>query len=175
MDTNFKRSVNRAISLMGTPADYKNYIPIKIKPSKGGCCCFHCWPHTWNSVNKYIYPFGPLEDEGDVLLSKNDAKYVLECHESGPEIILYIGLGTAAILFAKSIVELITVLLKALQKEERKCPGNLKIIRRRQIKGQIEEEEIMEINIPLSKDTIEKLNDNVKNAIINTDIWPDAR
>lgn len=162
MDNNLQKSINRAIKLLGTPPDYENYIALKIKPIQGECCCFHCWPKTWSIINEYIAPFGPLEDEGDVLISKSNEKYVLECHESGPEIILY---GVISGLIVESVVGLITTFLKNLQNENRKRPGSLKIMRRRQIKGQIEEEEIIEVDLPLSKDTIKKLNDNVRKAI----------
>ncbi|VVB96325.1 Uncharacterised protein [uncultured archaeon] len=165
MSLNLKRSIDRAIDLMNTSADYEDYISIKIKPAEGGCCCFHCWPETWITVNKYIYPCGPIKDEGDVLIDKNNVKFVLECHESGPEIIVYLGLGTASIVLAKSVIDLITTLLKTRQNEVRNRSGKFKIIRRSQIKGQVEEEEIMELDLPLSEDIIKKLNDNIQNAI----------
>jgi hypothetical protein len=166
MDNDFQKSINRAMKLMGTPSDYENYVVIKIKPVRGGCCCFHCWPKTWSVVNKYIAPFGPLEDEGDVLINKDQEKYVLECHESGPEIILYgIISGIIAGLVVESVVGLVTTFLESLQNEDRKRPGALRILRRRQIKGQTEEEEIMEIDLPLSKDVIKKLNDNIRKVI----------
>ncbi|SNQ59283.1 hypothetical protein [Candidatus Methanoperedens nitratireducens] len=40
-----------------------------------------------------------------------------------------------------------------------------KIIRRFQTKGQVEEVESMELDLPLSEDIIKKLNDNIRNAI----------
>lgn len=166
MNDNLQKSVDRAIGLMGTPPGYEDYIVIKIKPVQGGCCCFHCWPKTWSAINEYIAPFGPLEDEGDVLIVRNNEKYVLECHESGPEIILYgVISGVISGLIVESVVGLITTFLKNLQNEDRKRPGSLKIIRHRQIKGQIEEDEIMQVDLPLSKDVVKKLNDNIKKTI----------
>jgi hypothetical protein len=159
---NLQKSIDRAIKLMGTPSDYENYIVIKIKPVQGGCCCFHCWPKTWSIINEYIAPYGPLEDEGDVLISKNNEKYVLECHESGPEIILY---GVISGLIVESVVELIMTFLKNLQNEDRKRPGSLKIMRHRKIEGQMQEEEIMEVYLPLSKAVIKKLNDSIRKSI----------
>ena len=154
-----EKSIDRAISLLGTPSGYEKYESIKIQPVKGGCCCFHCWPGTWKAFNEHILPFGPLEDEGDVLIKKGDEKFVLECHESGPEIVYYIGLGTASILLIKSVIELIVALLKYLEKDKAKTLGSLKIIRRRIIKGKANEEQVIEINLPLSELTIKKLND----------------
>jgi hypothetical protein len=159
-----KKSIDRAVLLLGTSAEYEKYESIKIKPSQGGCCCFHCWPRTWESVNEHISPCGPLCDEGDVLIENDSDKYVLECHESGPEIILYLGLGTASILLIKSIVELITVFLKTLEKDK-KTVGDLKIIRRRLIKGKTNEEVIMEINLPLPKAMAKELNSKLEKLL----------
>jgi hypothetical protein len=164
MNLGLKYSIDRAVSLLKTPHDYENYISIKIRPVERGCCCFHCWPRTWDSINDYISPCGPLLDEGDVLIDKNNEKFVLECHESGPEIIVYLGVTTASLLLIKSVIDLITTLLKALQNERRNPPGAFEIIRRRQIDGKIDEEEIMKITLPLDEDTINELNDNIKNA-----------
>lgn len=165
MSTNLKRSIDIAIGLMNTPVDYENYISIKIKPADGGCCCLNHWQKTWDTVNDYIYPCGPVKNEGDVLINKNNVRFVLECHESGPEIIVYLGFGTASIVLAKSVIDLITTLLKARQNEYHSRSGRFKIIRRFQTKGQVEEVEIMELDLPLSEDIIKKLNDNIRNAI----------
>ena len=166
MGDTFHKSIDRAMKLMGTPSDYENYIVIKIKPAWGGCCCFHCWPKTWSVINKYITPFGPLEDEGDVLINRGKEKYVLECHESGPEIILYaIVSGVISGLIVQSIVGLVTTFLRNLQNEDRNRPGSLKILRRRQIKGQTEEEEVIEVDLPLSEDVTKQLEDNIRKCI----------
>ena len=163
MDYNFKTSIDRAIKLLGTPSDYENYITIKIKPAQGGCCCSsHCWPKTYAIINEYINPFGPIKDGGDALIGIKNEQYVLECHESGPEIVLY---GIVSGVISNLVVELIKTFLKNLQNEDRKRPGSLKIMRRRQIKGRIQEEEIIEVDLPLSKNVIKKLNDNIKKAI----------
>jgi len=74
MNKNLETSLDRAICLLGTPKDDDNYVSIKIKPAKGGCCCFHCWPNTWAGINEYISPCGPIEDEGDVLIEKKKRK-----------------------------------------------------------------------------------------------------
>lgn len=151
--------------MIGTPADYDNYISIKVEPDPKRCCCFHCWPETWAFVNKFIYPYGPLKDEGDVLININNEKFVLECHESGPEVVAYLGLGTASILLTKSIIELIVAMLKSLEKEKHKRPSTIKIIKRRQMKGKVKEENIISIDLPLRKDVIKKLNDSIKESL----------
>lgn len=158
MNKKLENSLDRAILLLKTPKNYDDYISIKIQPINGGCCCFHCWPETWDKVNEHISPYGPLEDEGVVLLTQGDAKYVLECHESGPEIIV---LAAASLALIKPIIELITVLLKGAQKESRKCVTKMKITKRYFTKGQVKEEEIMEISSPLTDKAIETLTANI--------------
>lgn len=152
-----KKSIDRAISLLGTPENYDDYESIKIRPDKGGCCCFHCWPETWAAINERISPFGPLQDEGDVLIEKNNEKFVLECHESGPEIIYYLTLALKPLQLAKSVFEFIVILLKCIGRDKRKTVGSVKIIRRRMIKGKTNEEQIIEINLPLSEAVAKKL------------------
>lgn len=117
MHTYLKRNIDIAIDLMDTPIDYEDYISFKIKPTEEGCCCLNNWSITWDTINKYIYPNGPVKNEGAVVLDKNKMKLVLECHESGPEIIAYLGLGTASIILVKSIIDLIVTVLKARQNE----------------------------------------------------------
>lgn len=162
------RSIDRAIDLMSTPADYENYVSIKIKPAEGGCCCLNHWSKTWDTINEYIYPSGPVKNEGDVIIDKNKTRLVLECHETGPEIIVYLGFGTASIVLVKSVIDLIITILKARQNEYHNHSGKFKIIRRRQIKGEIDEEEIMELDLPLSEDNIKKLNEVVKENLSKT-------
>ena len=165
MNTNLKRSIDRAIDLMSTPADYEDYISIKIKPTEGGCCCLNHWSKTWDNFNEYIYPSGPVKNEGAVIIDKNKTRFVLECHESGPEIIVYLGFGTASIVLVKSVIDLIIAILKARQNGYHNNSGKFKIIRRRLIKGEVDEEEIMELDLPLSEDNIKKLNEIVKENI----------
>lgn len=155
-------SLDRAIHLLKTPANHKDYISIKIKPVQGGCCCFHCWPKTWSRINKYITPCGPLRDEGDVLIERNNEKFVLECHESGPEIIVYLGVGVASLTLVKSIVDLIATMLKTLQTESKNASGRIKITKRRLIKGHVETEELLEIELPLSEDVIKTMNEKME-------------
>jgi len=145
---NLKRSLDRAIHLLNTPAIYEDYISIKIKPVEGGCCCFNHWPRTWADFNEYISPCGPLENEGAVLIDKNNEKFVLECHESGPEIIVYLEFGTA-------VIALIATLLKYRQKETHNFSLKFKTTTRRWINGQIEENSI-EIGLNLFDDSKEK-------------------
>jgi hypothetical protein len=167
MNNKLQISIDRAISLLNTPNEAENYISIKLSPIPSGCCCFHCWPYTWEKINKSIQPCGPIEDEGDVLIEKNKMKFVLECHESGPEIIAYLALATASTVLLKSIIDLVITIIKALSKEDRKQPARIKISKRQVIKGKNEEDNLIEIDIPMSKDIEKQLKDRLKNLINN--------
>lgn len=160
------KSINRAIALLKTPANYSDYLIFKMLPINGGCCCFHCWPEAWNAVNEHIKPYGRLKDEGDILLGQGDNKFVLECHESGAEIIVYLGVTTASLVLVKSIIDLTTTLLKSLQNERKKVPQGIRLIKRRVIRGdEIEEEELLEVEFPLEKKTIQELNDKITKVL----------
>jgi hypothetical protein len=160
VDVNLQRSVDRAIALFNTPHEYDKYVSIKIKPLRGGCCCFHCWPETWAVINEHIRPCGPIEDEGDVLVRKDNYEFVLECHESGPEIIIYLGVTTAFLALAKTIVDLITALLKARQKEHK---ASLKYkITVMSYRGVLEE---VELDLPLSDEVRKQLEERIGGSL----------
>jgi hypothetical protein len=152
---NVQNSIIRAQRLFNTSDSIDNYFSIKIKPSHGGCCCFHCWPHTWREVNTFIQPSGPLEDEGDVLVKNENNEYVLECHESGPEIIVLIDRIINYSSFVISVAGLIIALLQNRQKEKPGCV--FEIIKRKFKNGSLKEEVIIRTEYPLiKKDDIEK-------------------
>jgi hypothetical protein len=161
MGVQMERSIDHAIKLLGTPQEYDKYLSIKLSPPSG-CCCSHCWPETWRAVNSHISPYGPVDHEGDAAIGDGDDKYVLESHESGPEIIAYIALATASTTLAKSIIDLITTFVKSLSKEHRKQPPRIRISKRQLIKGDIEEETLMEVDIPISKESQKQIEDRIK-------------
>ena len=164
MEDKFRKSIDRAIALMKSPNEYENYISIKLSPPSG-CCCSHCWPETWLKINQTIAPFGPVGHEGDALIENNGDKFVLEQHESGPEIIAYLALVTVPLTFVKSIIDLIVIIIKGLSKEHRKQLPHIKISKRQIIRGNIEEETLMEIDIPISRSIEKLLEEKLKQAI----------
>jgi hypothetical protein len=174
METKLKASVERAIPLLGTERDYGKYVCLKVVPEMGGCCCFHCWPHTWQEVNKTILSFGPIEDEGDVLIDTPDGSFVLECHESGPEIIVYLGAGTAGVLLIKAVFDLITTILKSRSEEPRRRPGKLIITKRTFIRSRCREEKIVEIDLPLADGHAKMLAAELKSVFGNDKKAKDA-
>jgi len=113
-------------------------------------------------VNSFISPCGPVGHEGDAVIGDGDERFVLESHESGPEIIAYLALTTASTVLAKSVIDLITTFLKCLSKEHRNQPPRIKISKRRLVKGRVEKETIMEIDIPVSKDTHRQIEERIK-------------
>ena len=72
-----KGSIDRAIRVLDSPADYEGYVSLKIAPVGHACCCFHCWPETWAEVNQHIRPCGPLLDEGDVAVIVGETSLLL--------------------------------------------------------------------------------------------------
>jgi hypothetical protein len=164
MEAKLQKSIDRAIALLKTPTDYEKYISIKLSPPSG-CCCSGCLPETWLIINQFISPSGPVEHEGDALIKKDGNVFVLEQHESGPEILVFLALATASATLAKSVIDLITTIIKGLSAEHKKQPPRIKIIKRRLIKGQFEEEKIIEIEIPVSKNIEKKLEERIKQAL----------
>lgn len=167
MEDKLLGSIDRAITLLKTPKEYEKYISIKLSPPSG-CCCSDCWPETWHKINQTIAPCGPVGHEGDALIEKNGNKFVLESHESGPEIIVYFALATASVTLVKSIIDLIATIIKSLSSEHRKQPPRIKISKRRIVKGKIEEETLIEIDIPISKDIEKQLEKEIKQSINKT-------
>ena len=160
-------SIKRAQNLLKTPDNNENYISIKIKPINRGCCCFHCWPQTWNEINKKISPYGPLKDEGDVLIGGEDDRFILECHESGPEIIVYLGVGIAVANLVKSVFDVVLTIIKNRQQEKR--GAQFKITKRVIKNTKIIEENVMEVDFPISKENITLLNIKIKDIIRRDD------
>jgi hypothetical protein len=170
MSSALEKSIDRAISLLQTPKDYEKYFSIKLSPVPDlRCCCFHCVPRTWIEVNRHIRPYGPIKDEGDALIGQNDSRFVLECHESGPEIIAYLALGTASLTLLKSIVDLVIVIVNGLSGETKKPPASIKISRKQIIKGEISQEDLIEFDIPVSKNTMKQIKDRFKRVLNDMD------
>ena len=156
-------SIQRAVALLNNSGQEEDFVIIKLQSEPRSCCCFHCWPKTWSEINQYLLPQGPIEDEGDVLIINNSEEFILECHENGPEII--IKWATASIGLVKSIVELIKTFINGLQKEHHKAPSRVKLSCRRLCKGKVEEEVLVELEFPLSRDITEMLNSQVKKSL----------
>ncbi|MFA5149586.1 MAG: hypothetical protein WC090_00620 [Candidatus Omnitrophota bacterium] len=165
MEKKLQESIDRAIVLLGTSKEYSDYISIKLSILPSGCCCSSCLPETWRIINQFIAPCGPVGHEGDALIESGINKFVLESHESGLEIIALIDLIKKSSDCLKSIIQLIVVAIKAFSKEKRRQSVRIKILRRQVIKGVVEEENLIEIDFPISKDTERQLQSKLKNLI----------
>jgi len=161
MVDNAEQSIRRAQKLLETSSSIENYISIKIKPTNGTCCCFDCWPRRWDTINEQISHYGHLEDEGDVSIGDRDEKFVLQCHENGPEIIIPIGIAGASLVI--NIANLVVNIIKNRQKE--KIGAQFKITKRVIIHNRIIEENVMEINFPISKENVTLLNCKIKEIL----------
>ena len=157
-------SIGRASALMDTSSNPDDYMILKIMPDGGGCCCTDCWPEVWRAVNRHIAPAGPIGHEGDVLLGDGDFRFVLEGHESGPEIVVYLGVVTASIFALKAVVELITTILKNVI-QDCKHPPRIKLVKRFATKGEFKEEIALELDLPLSEEARKKLESQVRKLL----------
>lgn len=165
MEKKLQESIDRATALLKTPEEYEIYISLKLSPFPSGCCCSGCLPETWRIVNQFIAPCGPVEHEGDALIEVNEDKFVLESHESGLEIIVLIDLIKKSADCLKSIIQLIVISIKAFSQEKRRKSARIKISRRQVIKGIVEEENSIEIDLPISEDMEKQLQDKLRNLI----------
>ena len=118
------------------PRDGEVPVSIKIRVTSG---CFHREhsPHAYDLIDRHLSALSP--DEAD---------FMFEEHESGPEILMYLAVTTAGITLAKSIIDLITAIVKARsegirQGDHPQDPLKL-IIRRTRRDGECEEEEVMQ-------------------------------
>ncbi len=118
-------------------------------------------------INQFIYPNGPVEHEGDAIIKKGKSEFVLESHESGFEIVALLDLIKKSADCLKSIIELITVSIKALSKEKRKQPARIKITKRQITQGVANEENIIEIDIPISQDTEKQIEEKLIKLLKN--------
>jgi hypothetical protein len=122
-------------------------ISIKIKAEEG---CFHrsCCPNAFKIIDPAIF-----------MNRNNEYEYVE--HESGPELLVYLGLAAAGLSLTKSIIDLVTLIIKA-RFEGQKRGDNHKngpvslIVRRVEKPNEIIEERIMTFNA----------NDKIDNEII---------
>lgn len=125
-------------------------ISIKIGVYNG---CFHN-EHSPNAYQE-IYDYR----------EKNQLDCGYEEHESGPEVLAWIALGTAGLTLSKSVVDFVTAIINARTNGRKKgdhSNGNIKlIVRRYGNKGNIKEETILEIS-----DTNTITNDTVEKAIL---------
>ena len=100
MDEGWKDQFRRRMNRFSTPRPgHGNAISIKVRP-QGGCFHRQHSPHAYDLIDDYLHSCTSL-----------DANF--EEHESGPELLVWLALGTAGIILAKSVIDLVTAIIKA--------------------------------------------------------------
>lgn len=150
-------SFYRAIKLLGTGTQTDNLICIKLKSDPNSCWCFKHEHNRlfWEEVNNYLGNQGPIENEGDLLLTVEDEVYILQCHESGPEILAFMQASTALI---DAITNFIKVMVESLKKEHER--SHLKIMKKKIDGNKVLEEVVLDLKIS------SKMHDNNQSQII---------
>jgi hypothetical protein len=125
-------------------------VSIKVRVNSG---CFHREhsPKAYEIIDRHM-------------ASIPDAEYPFsfEEHESGPEVLVFLAMTTAGLVLAKSVIELITAIIKARSDGIRQGDGpNAPIepsVRRSSKDGEFTEEKVLRVGSrdPLDKTAIEK-------------------
>lgn len=100
MNDNWKSQFQRRMNRFSAPRSGRgSAISIKVRVTGG---CFHRQhsPHAYNLIDDYLQGCTSL-----------DAHF--EEHESGPELLVWLAMGTAGITLAKSVIDLVTAIIKA--------------------------------------------------------------
>jgi len=139
-----------------------NAIPVSIKVRvTSGCFHREHSPHAYEIIDDYLSRIPA--DERD---------FTFEEHESGPEILVYLAVTSVGLTLAKSVVDLITAIVKARSESAKKgdhpqAPVEL-IVRRFDKAGEIREEKVLHFNYsdPVNPDEIErKLTESTKKLL----------
>jgi hypothetical protein len=91
----------RAFELARAPREGEVSVSIKVRVVSG---CFHREhsPHAYALIDKHLASRAARRPE-----------FGFVEHESGPELLVYLALGTAGITLAKSVIDLVTAIVKA--------------------------------------------------------------
>jgi hypothetical protein len=150
------RNRMRGFEARRAPRPGEAAVSIKVRVVSG---CFH----REHSPRAY-----ELIDRSLTKLPGTDGSLAFEEHESGPEILLYLAVTTAGLSLAKSVVDLITAIIKARSEGVRKGdhpsdPLEL-IIRRVHDAQEFREETVLRIG---HKDTVDeaRVEKQLKNAL----------
>ena len=116
-------------------------VSIKLRPDSGcfgRCCC----PESYAAAER-------------LHRHRHDREFVLEEHESGPEILSFVGAGMS---LAAGVISLLVVMLDARARGKRRGEPVKVIIRTIRKDGSYQEEEVMEVNCvdPITEIEIEE-------------------
>lgn len=100
MDTNWQREFRHRMKLFSQDSEDGDSVSIKVRV-QGGCFHRDHSPEAYKLIDEYI----ASSEVGDGVS--------IQEHESGPELLVWLALGAAGMGLAKSIIDLITVIIKA--------------------------------------------------------------
>lgn len=150
------RNRMRGFEARRAPQPGEAAVSIKVRVAGG---CFH----REHSPRAY-----ELIDRSLTKLPGSDGLFAFEEHESGPEILLYLAVTTAGLSLAKSIVDLITAIIKArsegIKKGDHPSEPLELIVRRVHDAQEFREETVLRIG---HKDAVDdaKVEQQVKDAL----------
>jgi hypothetical protein len=140
-------------------------VSVKVRVVSG---CFHREhsPHAYEIIDEHLRSIPPNE--------RHD--FSIEEHESGPELLVYLAMATAGITLAKSVIDLITTILKArsesVKKGDRPSDPVEIIIRRVETDGKFHEETVLRIghSDPIHPEEIERRLKDAAKRLLGTGI-----
>lgn len=110
-------------------------ISVKVRVTSG---CFHREhsPHAYEIIDRHL-----------AKAATPRAEFSFQEHESGPEILVYLAVTTAGLAFAKSVIDLVTTIIKArsesVKKGDRPSDAVEIIVRRVEKNGEFQEEKVL--------------------------------
>jgi hypothetical protein len=131
-------------------------VSIKIRVTSG---CFHREhsPMAYQLIDQYL-----------TTIPGDNTMFSFQEHESGPELLVYFAVGTAGITLAKSVIDLITTIIKSrsegVKKGDRPSDPIELIVRRVEGGSEVRHEVVLRIGHkdPVDSEKLEKL---VKDAV----------
>ena len=124
-------------------------ISIKIRVT-GGCFHREHSPIAYKIIDSHLQSYPP-----------HDREFSFIEHESGPELLVYVALGTAGIALAKSVIDLITTIIKARSEGAKKGDRHdypVELIVRGFEDGKFKEEIVLRFDLsdPINRELLEK-------------------
>lgn len=159
---NIQRSVGRAQELLGAPGP-DGFSLFKLHSV--GCACTHCWPHTWAEINRHLEPQGPIGHEGTLVIRAHDEAFVLEGHESGPEIFAYVGASAGVV---SAITSLVSLFIQFRRREGHGAGHPLRLTVTHSVRGDVDSDLTIDLEIPSSCEVDKAVAEFVSNGLRST-------
>jgi hypothetical protein len=138
MDTVWQSEFRERMERFGGPTPDKR-VPVSIKVRiESGCFHREHSPQAYKLIDDFV-----------AKANKSDLHFQIHEHESGPEILVFLDFAKAGLTFAKSVIELITAMIKArsegIKKGDRPSDPIELIVRGHSKDGEYFEEKILRI------------------------------